>query len=162
VPSFLSEADRRDTQARGRLTAAARQQLRVHGERLSGRAAAAGRRAPVALERSESLLAARATRVGALAGSVIERRVEEVRGWRRLLAAYDVDRQLERGYSLTLGPDGSLVRSAADVARGQEIVTRLADGTVRSTVEAADQTVEKVERGDVGAREQVGEVGVEA
>jgi exonuclease VII large subunit len=54
------------------------------------------------------------------------------------LAAYDVDRQLERGYSLTLTADGRLVRSAADLAPQQEIVTRLADGTVQSQV----QTVE--------------------
>jgi exodeoxyribonuclease VII large subunit len=65
---------------------------------------------------------------------------EQHAGWRRLLAAYDVDRQLERGYSLTLRADGSLVRSAADVAPGQELVTRLADGSVRSRVESTGQT----------------------
>jgi exonuclease VII large subunit len=61
-----------------------------------------------------------------------------VHSWRRLLAAYDVDRQLERGYSLTLTADGALVRSAAAVAERQEIVTRFADGTVRSMVQGAD------------------------
>jgi exodeoxyribonuclease VII large subunit len=71
--------------------------------------------------------------VGQLVG-----RDEQVRAWRRLLAAYDVDRQLERGYSLTLTADGALVRRAGDVAAGQEIVTRLADGSVRSTVERVD------------------------
>jgi exonuclease VII large subunit len=55
--------------------------------------------------------------------------------WRRLLAAYDVDRQLERGYSLTLTTEGRLVRSAGELAELQEIVTRFADGTVRSRVE---------------------------
>jgi exonuclease VII large subunit len=57
-----------------------------------------------------------------------------VHNWGRLLAAYDVDRQLERGYSLTLTREGTLVRRARDLAPDQEIVTRLADGTVRSTV----------------------------
>ena len=71
-----------------------------------------------------------------LRSMALERRDEQLRSWRRLLAAYDVDRQLERGYSLTLGADGSLVRSVRDLAHGQEIVTRLADGSVRSTVEA--------------------------
>jgi exodeoxyribonuclease VII large subunit len=65
---------------------------------------------------------------------------EQHAGWRRLLAAYDVDRQLERGYTLTLRADGSLVRSTADVAPGQELVTRLADGSVHSRVEATEQT----------------------
>ncbi|HEY6473955.1 MAG TPA: exodeoxyribonuclease VII large subunit, partial [Acidimicrobiales bacterium] len=70
----------------------------------------------------------------------LERRSEQVRGWRRLLAAYDVDRQLERGYSLTLRADGSLVRSAGDMAPGAAIVTRLADGTVHSTVDSVEET----------------------
>ena len=65
---------------------------------------------------------------------------EQHAGWRRLLAAYDVDRQLERGYSLTLRADGSLVRRAADVAPGQELVTRLADGSVHSRVEVVEET----------------------
>jgi exonuclease VII large subunit len=63
---------------------------------------------------------------------------ERVDGWRRLLAAYDVERQLERGYTLTLGPDGALIRSVADVAPEDEIVTRFADGTARSRVEATE------------------------
>jgi hypothetical protein len=50
-----------------------------------------------------------------------------------------VDRQLERGYSLTLTAGGSLVRRAGDVAPGQEIVTRLADGSVRCTVDGVDR-----------------------
>ena len=61
-----------------------------------------------------------------------------MRAWQRLLAAYDVDRQLERGYSLTLRADGSLVRSAGDMAPGASIVTRLADGRVHSTVDSVD------------------------
>ena len=145
VPTFLSEASARDSAARGRLTAAARQQLRVHGERLSSRAASAGRRAPIALERSEGTLLARATRLGPLSRGHLDRRSEQVRNWRRLLAAYDVDRQLERGYTLTLTASGELVRRAVDLASGQSIVTRLADGSVRSTVDA----VEGMERVDV-------------
>jgi exonuclease VII large subunit len=77
--------------------------------------------------------------LGALAVDQMGRRDEQVRGWRRLLAAYDVDRQLERGYSLTLTADGALVRRAGDVASGQEIVTRLADGSVRSTVDGVER-----------------------
>ncbi len=61
-----------------------------------------------------------------------------MQSWRRLLAAYDVERQLERGYSLTLTADGDLVRSAAALAEEQEIVTRFADGTVRSRVQGKE------------------------
>jgi exodeoxyribonuclease VII large subunit len=145
VPSFLSDASARDARARGRLTATARQQLRVHRERLAGRAVSAARRAPSALERSEGALGSRAVRLEVLAVGQLDRRDEQVRGWRRLLAAYDVDRQLERGYSLTLTSDGSLLRRAADVAPGQEIVTRLADGSVRSTVDGVAVDAERVD-----------------
>lgn len=144
VPSFLSDASARDARARGRLTATARQQLRVHRERLSARGLAAARRAPSSLERTESSLGARAGRLGVLAVRHLGRCDEQVVGWRRLLAAYDVDRQLERGYSLTVTADGVLVRRAGDLAAGAHIVTRLAGGSVRSTVD--DVTVDGVDR----------------
>ncbi len=86
---------------------------------------------------------AHAARLGPLSLGHIGRQDERLHSWRRLLSAYDVDRQLERGYSLTLTADGTLVRSAADVAERQEIVTRFADGTVRSRVEGADMKQEQ-------------------
>ncbi|HEX3332812.1 MAG TPA: exodeoxyribonuclease VII large subunit [Acidimicrobiales bacterium] len=134
VPTFLADAQSRDAAARGRLAAAARHQLRVHRDRLGARATAAARRAPATLDRSAAGLRARSARLGPLALGHVASGDEQVRNWRRLLAAYDVDRQLERGYSLTLTAEGTLVRRAADLAPDQEIVTRLADGTVRSTV----------------------------
>lgn len=42
---------------------------------------------------------------------------------------------LERGYSVTTGPNGRLVRSVHDVRPGDALETRVADGSVRSTVE---------------------------
>ena len=77
---------------------------------------------------------AHAARLGPLSLGHLGRQDERVQSWRRLLAAYDVERQLERGYSLTLTTEGRLVRSAAGLAEQQEIVTRFADGTVRSRV----------------------------
>lgn len=41
---------------------------------------------------------------------------------------------LDRGYSITMDAKGRVVRKAADVAVGSRLVTRLADGTVESTV----------------------------
>ena len=70
---------------------------------------------------------------------------ERLHSWRRLLAAYDVDRQLERGYSLTMTTEGALVRSAAGVAAQQQILTRFADGIVRSRVERSDVTKQSVQ-----------------
>lgn len=134
VPSYLADAQTRDAAARGRLTAAARHQLRVHTDRLGARATATARLAPAGLDRRTADLRARSARLAPLALRHVTTGDEQVRNWRRLLAAYDVDRQLERGYSLTLTAEGTLVRRAADLAPDQQIVTRLADGTVRSTV----------------------------
>ena len=136
VPSFLGDAQTRDTQARGRLTAAARHQLRVHRERLERKATSVGRSAPRRLESHQASLRAQAARLGPLGIGHLDRVDERLHSWRRLLAAYDVERQLERGYSLTTTADGDLVRSATELAERQEIVTRFADGTVRSRVEA--------------------------
>jgi exodeoxyribonuclease VII large subunit len=41
---------------------------------------------------------------------------------------------LGRGYSLTRKPDGSVVRSTADVEVGDSLVTQLADGKVISNI----------------------------
>ncbi len=41
---------------------------------------------------------------------------------------------LSRGYSVTLGPDGSVLRSVEDAPAGARLETRLPDGSVRSVV----------------------------
>ncbi len=45
---------------------------------------------------------------------------------------------LRRGYSLTTGPDGSLLRDAAPLRPGDRLATRLARGRVLSRVESVD------------------------
>jgi exodeoxyribonuclease VII large subunit len=138
VPTLLSEAQARDTEARGRLTRAARHQLRVHGDRLALRAGAASRLGPGSLAARHGALRAQSARLGPLSVGHLAREAERVRSWRRLLTAYDVDRQLERGYTLTLTAGGALVRSAGELPVGAEIVTRFADGSARSRVESAE------------------------
>ncbi len=150
VPAFLDEAQARDTQARGRLTAAARQQLRVHRERLGRKGLSIGRRAPDRLDGASTRVRAQASRLGPLSLGHLGRQDERVESWRRLLAAYDVDRQLERGYSLTLTADGQLVRNASALAEKQEIMTRFADGTVDSRVVAVRAAAPGGDRGDEG------------
>jgi exodeoxyribonuclease VII large subunit len=56
----------------------------------------------------------------------------------RELAAISPLAVLDRGYSVTLGPDGRAVRTPQDVTAGDAIVTRLADGSLRSVVGAGD------------------------
>ena len=47
---------------------------------------------------------------------------------------------LDRGYALVLGDDGRLIRSAEQVAAGDRVRTRLADGEFTSRVEATEKS----------------------
>jgi exodeoxyribonuclease VII large subunit len=51
-----------------------------------------------------------------------------------LLAANDPARLLERGWSITSGPDGRVVRSVHEVVAGEVLTTRVSDGTISSSV----------------------------
>jgi exodeoxyribonuclease VII large subunit len=133
--------------ARFRLSGSARQQLRrhrAHLERSARSAARSGMRSAVGARES---LAERRTRTRSSVVAQLARAEDRSSGWRRLLAAYDIDRQLERGYTLTLDVDGQLVRTAGSLSFGQSIVTRFADGMARSVIEstAADVSEENTD-----------------
>ena len=143
APGFLSDAQTCERQARSRLTAAARHQVRVHRERLVRKASSIGRSAPSRLESREAAVHGVAARLGPVSLGHLGRQDERL----RLVAAAAV--RLRRGAPararLQPDPDGGRrgsVRSAGDVVEGQEIVTRFADGSVRSTVEGADMRQE--------------------
>lgn len=134
----MVDAHARDRHARQRLGRATRHQLHRHAERLTVRADRAARQAGRQLEVATMSLERRSSRLGARATAVVDREAERAASWRRLFGAYDVERQLERGYSLTLDDQGRIVRSALVVSPGQQLVTRFADGTARSTVTSAE------------------------
>lgn len=78
----------------------------------------------------------------------IRRRLETAQSqWRTMgasLSALSPLRVLERGYSLTTRAEtGAVVRRTSDVRPGDVIATRVADGTVRSRVEAGRDTTER-------------------
>jgi exodeoxyribonuclease VII large subunit len=62
----------------------------------------------------------------------------DLEAWEARVRAYDPVRVMERGWSMTRRADGTLVRSVADIEPGSELVTRLADGEARSTVESVE------------------------
>ncbi len=64
----------------------------------------------------------------------LEHSASQLAAARRGLNAVSPLAVLSRGYSVTVSADGSVVRSAADVERGQALITRLAEGEVASTV----------------------------
>jgi exodeoxyribonuclease VII large subunit len=132
----LSAAEQRDHAARVRLTVTARHLLSAQSDRLLARARTTARLAPLVVDEARARVASRATRLAPLSAGHLARAAERTESWRRLLAAYDPDRQLERGYSLTLSGDGSVVRSVEGLAPGAVLTTRFSDGSARSVVES--------------------------
>jgi exodeoxyribonuclease VII large subunit len=68
--------------------------------------------------------------------------VRSVDGYHRLITASDPARILARGYGIVRGPNGAVVRSIKDIAEGDMLETRLADGTVHSIVQKKDINVQ--------------------
>ena len=136
----LDAAAGRDIAARRRLAAAARHQLQRHGERLDHDTRRIVGQARRQLDMAASTVDQKAARLVPGARRAVAQQGDRVATWRRLLAAYDVGRQLERGYSLTVDTDGRIVRSVGSLSRGSVLVTRLADGSAVSEV----RTVEPV------------------
>ncbi|MHB8330404.1 MAG: exodeoxyribonuclease VII large subunit, partial [Acidimicrobiales bacterium] len=104
---------------------------------LGGRASRVAVQAGRQLEMATLSVQRHSARLGPRAVSVVDREAERMVTWRRLLAAYDVERQLERGYTLTIDAAGRIVRSTSGLSPGDTLVTRFADGTARSVVESA-------------------------
>ena len=134
----LAAAARVDAHARARLVSCTRRQLDRHAERLAARARQLAVQAPRQLEEQAVQVAARQARLGPDAVAQLQRVEDRLQAWRRLLAAYDPERQLERGYTLTLDATGRPLRSAAEVQIGAVLTTRFADGTARSTASSVE------------------------
>ena len=94
--------------------------------------------------RPDQILALHAQRLGSLRNALAERFNQHLRARKdRLARSADMLRLLSpehtigRGYSITSMPDGTVVRSTADVAAGGEIHTRVRDGKLISVVRAS-------------------------
>ncbi len=133
----LEAADRHLSGCKGRLAGTARQQVGWHRERLAGRIRALARGAPAAIEGRAATLRSGAARIGPAAQRGLGEAEARAGTWRRLLGAFDVERQLERGYTLTMDEDGRILRSGAALGDGDVLVTRFADATARSVVGGA-------------------------
>jgi exodeoxyribonuclease VII large subunit len=134
--------------ARGRLDgqashagAAARARLAAHGSRLDR----AGRRLDPArldgrLARADTDLSAIGPRVARSAVRATAEAGARLDTAAARAAASDPARALARGFSLTRGPDGHLVRRASELNPGEDIVTTFASGRARSTVTRISRT----------------------
>ena len=155
---LVAAAHRRAEDAFGTIVGRADRCTRHAAERID-RAAARASTAAVSATRSELVrVDDLSARVGQLARRRLDRAAERARdahrrlrtaGHRRLddahrdldvmaarTAAGDPQRAMARGWSITRLDDGTIVRSVADAPPGSVLHTALADGTVRSTVNA--------------------------
>ena len=145
----LGRAERGVSLARMRL-AAAGERIEEHARALArlGRAALrqAGRRQselrtrlteviPKRIERGERDRIRLGERIAGTAKGRLRETRATIQGMERLCTQLSPERTLERGFSLTRGPGGILLRDPAQVAAGDRVTTRLAGGTLTSRVE---------------------------
>lgn len=100
-------------------------------------------RLQLAMARLESVMAVRlaradvqppAAKLRSAMLALLERRNSDLQSAARGLDLIGPHGVLRRGYSMTLRPDGQVVRSTTDVSPGQTVTTRLADGAFDSRV----------------------------
>jgi len=113
---------------------AVRGQIEIHGRQTASRGATLARSAVRAIGAGEQTLTSRSDRLAVLPDRRLMAEDLRLSQWRRLLGAYDYQRQLERGYSVTRDSSGNVVRSASGVEPGSVLFTMLSDGEVVSQV----------------------------
>ncbi len=112
----------------------ARGQLDTHRHRLSARAGVLALATDRVTRTEGDALLGRCRRLAVLPDRCLSGQELRLGQWRRLLGAYDYQRQLERGYSVTRDASGSVVRSVSGLVPGSELFTQLSDGEVASRV----------------------------
>jgi len=132
----LAEAEEHETSARERVVAMARHGVAAAEARVSSSAALVGAGARRALLVAEQAVASRSSRIGPMVLAHLGHLEQRIESWSRLIAAYDVERQLERGYTLTLDEGGAIIRSAEVALAARVLVTRFASGRVTSVVDS--------------------------
>jgi exodeoxyribonuclease VII large subunit len=119
------------------LRGSAKGAVEAHQRRLDTGGTVLARAARRALVSEEREVESRSERVVALSERLLQAEDLRTTQWRRLLGAYDFQRQLDRGYSVTRDATGRVVRSAASLSTGSRLFTELAEGTAVSTVTEA-------------------------
>lgn len=121
------------------LAAATESNIAVAKERLGAIAMQVERTKPsTVLASMRERVSSHEQRLRRAAFALQENAVRRVESAERELNAVGPMQVLARGYSVTLGEDGTLVRNVADAKPGSQLRTRVVDGVVRSIVEGSD------------------------
>jgi exodeoxyribonuclease VII large subunit len=132
----LRQREQRLDEADFRAGAAMEKLLRASGERLAKLEQRLRRQSiEVRMAENRQRLSVLELRLRAAPGPTMRRREARLESVGARLEALNPLRVLERGYALVYGPEGRLLRSADEVARGEKIVARLADGRLRAIVD---------------------------
>lgn len=135
---LLREPEMHLDKLRMRLSSAAGGRLRGLCGKLDALRSVHQARSPLLItrQRGERVSAVRVLFQRTLAGQMArrERHLDSLRG---ILRALGPESAFQRGFSITIGPDGKVVRSIDAVRAGERITTRLADGSLLSRVEKA-------------------------
>jgi exodeoxyribonuclease VII large subunit len=139
---LLREPMMRLDAAQARLTGAARSAFDANAARLAEIRAAHRAHHPVrVVERRQENLAAISRRIGHAAALPLDRIEARLARLRGLLRTLGPESAFQRGFSITLGPDGRALRSAAELKAGDPLVTRFGTGRVTSRVTEVDPDV---------------------
>ncbi|MBV8277117.1 MAG: exodeoxyribonuclease VII large subunit, partial [Verrucomicrobia bacterium] len=73
----------------------------------------------------------------------VERAKQKLLSLQRSISLLGPQQTLERGYSITRKPTGEILQRSEEVKPGEEMITQLAEGEVRSTVETSGNELER-------------------
>jgi exodeoxyribonuclease VII large subunit len=118
--------------AQGANLRAERQRIQHQCERVSALARRGDHAVLTLMARRRERLERIGDRPGRAIGAVLRGGQEALARRVQLLVSYDYKEVLRRGYALVHGPDGHLVREAAQVAGGMALDIQFADGTVKA------------------------------
>jgi len=121
---------------------AGREGLRQADERLIERSRRTGRAGRDGLARADQQLDVQAAALPKLTDRILRSATTHLDHIDARLRAADPAVLLRRGWSITRTADGDVVRTVADVAKGDTLVTEVVDGKIISNVSATDQTAE--------------------
>lgn len=132
---LLREPALRLDSARGQLTQATRGALEMLARRLGDAKARHRSYHPArVLERRTEALATMRQRLERAGKDCLAQRLARVERLRGLLRALGPESAFQRGFSITLGPDGKIARSAATLKPGDVLRTKFSDGDALSVV----------------------------
>jgi exodeoxyribonuclease VII large subunit len=118
------------------LARSARHQIERRGVELAAAGLELARVVAARVRREASALTDRSGQLGTATRRSMASHEQELARRQQVLRAFDPERQLERGWTLTSDGSGRPVRSAAALASGERITTRFVDGEADSVVES--------------------------